>query len=594
MSAAEVADGMCSSTLREPEAGWLEGELGPMFTFFHAPVGSPRAQAVLLCEALGPDRMNLHLTYRALAQALSAAGFAVLRFDPYGTADSSGSPRDPCWSEVLVRDAQRAADHLLARSGAARLAAFGARFGGTLAASLAAVDARVDALILLGPYVDGRAFLRGERMLHRLISSNLAPRQPSMAQPGDVEYLGFVYTAAAQTAIRALRPLEGTTFGCARANVIAWDEESSEAEFAEVLARHGASVDFDRPGDFPCDEILMFQRVPEAMISAWVDWLIAGEAMSATNGTGGHPLPGTAGRASAGALPARAYVVRSQREPRAIDEEAVRFGADGALFGIVSKAASASASSPTSTASGFGASGPGLILVNGGNNQRAGINRNYTEWARSAALGGTTTLRFDIRGLGDSPPRRAADRNQLYRDETREDVLAAIDLLSAREDCDGVVLCGLCAGAYQAFHAARRDPRVVGLVLLDLLRWDAASPIVPRKGFWDRRRREGTRILRRLLPMGLGGPLQGRTELARGLLELLAREVEILMVSCREGEGYALVSEALESDRETFDASERFELEVAADTDHIFTPIWAQEWVGQQIEAYLQRFARGR
>ncbi|MCP4069499.1 MAG: alpha/beta fold hydrolase, partial [Phycisphaeraceae bacterium] len=149
-----------------------------------------------------------------------------------------------------------------------------------------------------------------------------------------------------------------------------------------------------------------------------------------------------------------------------------------------------------------------------------GINRNYTEWAREAALSGVTTLRFDIRGLGDSRPRHPEDLNRLYRDETREDVIAAIDLLADRDDCDGVVLCGLCAGAYQAFHAARVDPRVVGLVLLDLLRWDPDGPLIRRRGFWTRRRQNLERWARAVRSFSGLGAWSEPTLLARGLCEM--------------------------------------------------------------------------
>ena len=79
------------------EAGWLVGGGDPLFATYFPPAagGTLRRHAVLLCEPLGPDRMNLHLFYRELALRFAAAGHAVLRFDPAGTGDSSGSPRDP-------------------------------------------------------------------------------------------------------------------------------------------------------------------------------------------------------------------------------------------------------------------------------------------------------------------------------------------------------------------------------------------------------------------------------------------------------------------------------------------------------------------
>jgi len=125
-----------------------------------------------------------------------------------------------------------------------------------------------------------------------------------------------------------------------------------------------------------------------------------------------------------------AIIFLDDGQPGPIEEEAVYFGGDGGLFGILSHARVAGDSKPS----------PALIFVSGGNNMRAGINRNYTEWARDAALRGTTTLRFDIRGLGDSPPLLLEDLNQLYLSKTRDDLRAAIDLIETRVEHRGIVL----------------------------------------------------------------------------------------------------------------------------------------------------------
>ncbi|MEZ4353869.1 MAG: alpha/beta fold hydrolase [Myxococcota bacterium] len=567
---------------RRGEAGWLEGPGGPLFCWYHPPRGAPRSTAVLICDPLGPDRMNLHLTHRALAEHLSAAGLACLRFDPLGTGDASGSPRDDGWPSGWADEAWTAAAHLLARSGARSLALFGARFGGTLALSLAAARPEVAALVAWGPYASGRAFLRSERALERLVAANAGGHRRRCHRDDDEEYVGFVYPAPARAFLERIRVDRLAGLEGLRVKLVAWDDDSDESEIGAALEEAGARIECSRPVGFESDASLAAQRVPEPLLDDVRSWLVslddapsvarrpcaAAEATASTPPTASRPLS------------TRVRVARGTPFAGTVEESALHFGRDGALFGILSHPA-------PPAASGDGPSALSLVLVNGGNNHRAGINRNYTEWARESALSGVTTLRFDIRGLGDSPPRRPQDLNQLYRDESREDVFDAIDLVSEVPGVTGVVLVGLCAGAYQAFHAARVDSRVRGLVLLDLLRWDP-DPANADPATWLARRPTGlARRFERLRTRLLAGGRAPRSELARGLLELADREVDVLAVSTEQGGSHEMFREALGGSRRRLEASGRFRHEAIRDTNHIFGPLWSQEWVGDRLARFL-------
>jgi len=549
--------------LARPEAGWIEGSHGPIFATYHAPSsdyeGECRAHAVLICDSLGPDRMNLHLTHRSLGMRLAERGFAVLRFDPTGTADASGSPRDPNWPSSWWSDAGTSAEYLLARSGATRLAAYGARLGATLAATLPGVDT----LLLWGPYQDGKLFLRNERMLTRLTGSNVSPRRPRFASPGDEGYLGFAYPARAIELLHNLHQTHPPSESCTRARIISWDESDEVGSIASALERSGARVDFDRPSGFRSDDSIERQRVPHALIENLTSWLVHVD--------GEKERPRSPRPVTAKPLPPRTQVDRGLPNSGRLEEEAVRFGRDDDLFGILSIPFEPQA-------------GPTLILVNGGNNHRPGINRNYTEWARDAALRGSPALRMDIRGLGDSPPLRARDLNVLYRKETRQDVIEAIDHLSDRMPDRGVVLCGLCAGAFQALHAARIDPRVEGVILIDLLRWDHETPKSGRRTFWDRRRHDLGRWRHRLTSRG-----PGRSSLARGLLDLTAKGIEVLLISCVDARQRALVIDTLQPDLPSLEATGHFRLERLSEADHILTPLWSQVRVADELASFFDR-----
>lgn len=107
--------------------------------------------------------------------------------------------------------------------------------------------------------------------------------------------------------------------------------------------------------------------------------------------------------------------------------------------------------------------GPGVVIVVGGPQYRAGSHRHFVLLARRLAAAGHPTLRFDVRGMGDSEGEPPGFEN------LDDDIAAAIDELCASAGVSQVVLWGLCDGASAAlmYTARRADPRVRGLCLLN-------------------------------------------------------------------------------------------------------------------------------
>jgi len=148
-----------------------------LFGIYH-PGASGVKEAVLLCPPLGQDLIRSHRLYRQLAHALAGLGFAVLRFDYYGTGDSAGLSEEVEWPRCLA-DVSDAAAQLRARSGCERIIGFGARLGGSLA--LAAADrAQLDELVLWDPVLDGAAHVAALNALQAALRFDtnrfLAPR----------------------------------------------------------------------------------------------------------------------------------------------------------------------------------------------------------------------------------------------------------------------------------------------------------------------------------------------------------------------------------------------------------------------------------
>src|SRR5690606_32769192 len=113
-----------------------------------------------------------------------------------------------------------------------------------------------------------------------------------------------------------------------------------------------------------------------------------------------------------------------------------------------------------------------VIFLNVGANHRVGSNRMYVRMARSLAMRGTTSLRFDVSGIGDSVP-TARIEHPLYANEAARHVQAAMDALEGRREVKRFFLVGLCSGAYLAFQTAHVEPRVAGQILINTqtFRW---------------------------------------------------------------------------------------------------------------------------
>jgi exosortase A-associated hydrolase 1 len=106
----------------------------------------------------------------------------------------------------------------------------------------------------------------------------------------------------------------------------------------------------------------------------------------------------------------------------------------------------------------------GVVVVVGGPQTRVGSHRQFVQLARALAAVGHPTLRFDVRGMGDS------SGAQRTFEQISPDIGAAIDtLMTAQPQLRGVVLWGLCDGASAAllYLHDTTDARVLGLCLLN-------------------------------------------------------------------------------------------------------------------------------
>jgi dienelactone hydrolase len=105
---------------------------------------------------------------------------------------------------------------------------------------------------------------------------------------------------------------------------------------------------------------------------------------------------------------------------------------------------------------------PAVLFCNTGGDPRAGAGGFATMTARHLAAQGVTSLRFDFAGIGDSPMRGDEARCHVFETPREADADAAVDFLA--DHChEGIVVVGICSGAYHALRTGWRNPKVTGV-----------------------------------------------------------------------------------------------------------------------------------
>lgn len=131
-----------------------------------------------------------------------------------------------------------------------------------------------------------------------------------------------------------------------------------------------------------------------------------------------------------------------------VSEEAMRFGPQDQLVGVMSRPVNPRAGAPA------------VVILNAGLLHRVGPHRLHVVLGRTLATKGLPTLRLDLGGVGDSVTSSDAIT---FRESAVADTRAAMDGVGASR----YVILGLCAGADNALATALVDERVVGIVLVD-------------------------------------------------------------------------------------------------------------------------------
>src|SRR5262245_42748506 len=160
----------------------------PLFGLHHPPQRRVRRRTgVVVCQPFGQEYMRAHRALRELAQEAGETGFHALRFDYFGTGDSSGHGDDvdlARWHDDLAL----AVEEMKETAAVSSVALVGLRLGATIAAEFAARRQDVATLVLWDPVIHGRSHLEELDATQRRWLAD----HPAVPATSDVdEVLGF-------------------------------------------------------------------------------------------------------------------------------------------------------------------------------------------------------------------------------------------------------------------------------------------------------------------------------------------------------------------------------------------------------------------
>lgn len=404
----------------------VEGQFGWLHLAEHAP---RRRAGFVICTPPGRDDRCSHRHMRTLAQSLAGLGFPVMRIDPLGVGESLDlGETDEAWGLWRTGAAQAVA-FLKAQTGIDQVIMCGLRMGARLAADIPA-----DGLVLLAPVATGKTWLR-ELKLAASLSRTAGPDDQDSR-----ESEGLYLNAATVQGLQSV-DLAGLPGGASHALVFA--QNAQARSIADRLAELGAATEVHA---FPGYEDLLddshSSKAPLEVFDTLLTW-----ADTTYGDLQASPIQ-----------PKFAPVVLKQE---GFQETPVDLGLGS--NGMVTRPAAAS--------------GLGLIFCNTSCEPRSGIGRFAVSTARTLAVEGVTSLRFDFLGVGDSD---GEGEGHMYTADRQAEFLRASDYLRS-QGCTTIAVVAVCSGAFHTIRAMGALPAIEqGYCVSSKLVWREGESLDPQ------------------------------------------------------------------------------------------------------------------
>lgn len=553
-------------------------------------------RGVLVIGSLGDEAMNAYRPAVFLAEHFAQAGCPTLRLEYYGFGDSAGEDGEPGRIQRWLDNVADGVRWLREACGVEPVTLAGVRIGAAIAARAACDIDGVEALILVAPVASGRRFLR-ESVLAAQTNAEIWQVDPRIEDGTWFEAHGLRLDRIARNDLQRLDIAKLPSAPAPNVLVLDAPDSASARSLVRRLGSSGAEVThIVDPGFAAMLRDAHENEVPHAAFDQAVAWHAAlGPEHVEPRRTAPRQLPEIA-----------ALTLPTARE------RPIWFGPDNALLGILCE--------PVHPLP----DGPAVLIANTGANPRYGNSRSSVIAARWLASLGIASLRIDGTGIGDALP-ETGERGLPYSAQGDLDLQAGVDALSARFSGPLIVL-GMCSGAYHALRGAFQDPRIRGLMLLNLQKFvwqDGESLSVVQRTtlrttqFYLRNATSAT-TLRRLLRgdinvAGITRALAGRAmrrmaaacdpamQMLRGaetpvgrvrrqMQDLTARSVQMLFILSGNDPGLDEIAEYFGGQGRQLRRLPNVTFHLLEGADHTLSSEWARQALLQRIAVYLNRY----
>ncbi|MFB3787634.1 MAG: serine aminopeptidase domain-containing protein [bacterium] len=418
----------------------------------------------VLCAPYGIERFNSRRFLVKWSRELSQLGYWVLRFDYRGRGDSTGRFEDYTM-EDHVEDIHAAVRELERKAGVPCRGLCGLRLGATLAAETVRRTGGNPMLVLWEPVVQGKEYI------NELLRAAMAGEMIQVGEKGrtrvqlradlennqDVVVQGCFLTRKMYHSLSAVdllcqpRPGKGPILIL---NILGNPNQAPSTIFGLLHKKYakGGEVSLETcQAPVPWVGDRQYVTDTEAIFRHTVSWILDHD----THSTSGNPIPWEPGAKPPAGNSKGIHVVSAHNGSlRKDDERLVRFLVKGIpIWGILKEPAPGDPKKP-------------LVIMQG----RRSL---YRSLAGKLAEKGWASLCFDPRGFGESLGDWdfTTEGELFYAMETGlmyEDCVGAVHFAERKLGYSSCVLIGLCGDAITAVLAAANDPRIRGIVPLEL------------------------------------------------------------------------------------------------------------------------------
>lgn len=406
----------------QEESLWFGADQRPFFGRLTTPEGDTCRGGVLLSSPIGRESRLARRALRRLAISLAIDGYVSLRFDHFGTGDSSGTMEDEEVDRAWVEGVGRGVA-LLRSLGVSSVSAVGMRLGATIVGTAAAsLDLGLSSFVMWDPCESGRSYVR-----ELLALGAVHPDPTSADKDSHVQMLEYALSEKAADRLNKFDLGEATPSGMAeRVLVITRDDRAASRNFQARWDAEGAEWATTSEQESLLEPELPSSVPPVATIALIAKWLTSPSAPQIP-----FSVPPDL----------RKTVVLEGPDSPPVRETVLNLGFRK-LFAI--------ASEPVGDAQ-----GPYIVMVNGVNEDHVGPARLWVELSRRWASWGLRCVRFDLDELGESPWDPSNADRPVFDRTLSQDVGDAVRALS-HEDPSNSVLVGYCSGAPLAMTVAKK------------------------------------------------------------------------------------------------------------------------------------------